>query len=359
MNKERMGRILQEMKNTGVPQMIVSDPVNIFYLTGKWIFPGERMLVLLLKTDGSAKLFVNELFPIHEDLGTENITLNDNQDAVGVLAPYIDKNDVIGIDKNWPARFLIRLMDLTGVTKFVDISNITDKVRQRKDKTEIDLMRESSRVNDIAVDKMIELVPKKYTEKKMGEILLETYRSMGAEEFSFDPIVAYGANGADPHHTTDATSQLKEGDSVVIDIGCKKDSYCSDLTRTVFYKRASEEQKKVYNIVRDANLKGIDKVKPGVRFCDIDAAARDYIESKGYGKYFTHRLGHSIGLEDHEVGDVSSVNENKVDEGMIFSIEPGVYLPGNFGVRVEDLVVVTKDGCEVLNKYSKDLCIVE
>ncbi len=358
MNKERLNRVLQEMNHVGVPQMIVSDPMNIFYLTGKWIFPGERLLVLYLKSDGSAKLFVNELFPIREDLGTENITLNDNQDAVEVLAKYVDKNSVMGIDKNWPARFLIRLMELTGSSKFVDIAKIMDKVRQKKDKTEIDLMREASRVNDIAVGKMIGLVPKRYTERKMGQLLLEIYREMGAEDFSFEPIVAYGPNGADPHHTTDAT-EIKEGDSVVIDIGCKKDSYCSDMTRTVFYKCASDEQKKVYNIVRDANLKGIDKVKPGVHFCDIDAAARDYIEAAGYGKYFTHRLGHSIGLEDHEVGDVSSVNTSPVEEGMIFSIEPGVYLPGNFGVRVEDLVVVTKDGCEVLNKYSKDLCIVE
>ena len=131
------------------------------------------------------------------------------------------------------------------------------------------------------------------------------------------------------------------------------------MTRTVFYKSASAEQKKVYEIVRDANLKAIDKVKPGVTFAELDAAARDYITEKGYGKYFTHRLGHSIGLEDHEVGDVSAVNMDVVVPGRVFSIEPGVYLPGNFGVRVEDLVIATEDGCEVLNHVSKDLTIVE
>ena len=131
------------------------------------------------------------------------------------------------------------------------------------------------------------------------------------------------------------------------------------MTRTVFYKSASAEQKKVYEIVRDANLKAIDKVKPGATFAELDAAARDYITEKGYGKYFTHRLGHSIGLEDHEVGDVSAVNTDVVVPGRVFSIEPGVYLPGNFGVRVEDLVIATEDGCEVLNHVSKDLTIVE
>ena len=130
------------------------------------------------------------------------------------------------------------------------------------------------------------------------------------------------------------------------------------MTRTVFYKSASDKAKEVYNIVREANEKAISIVKPGVRFCDIDAAARNYIEEKGYGKYFTHRTGHSIGIEVHDFGDVSSVNTDKVAPGMIFSIEPGIYLPGEFGVRIEDLVLVTEDGCEVLNKFSKDLTII-
>lgn len=359
MDKKRLNKVLNEMGNSGIEQMIISDPVNIFYLTGKWIFPGERMLVLYIKLGESVKLFVNELFPISEELGTENIMLNDSQDPVEVLAKYIDKNRVIGIDKNWPSRFLIRLMEITGVNKFINISKIIDKVRMRKDMHEIELMRESSRVNDIAVGKMIELIPNKYTEKKMGQMLKEIYEEQGAEDFSFEPIVAYGANGADPHHTTDDISVLKEGDSIVIDIGCKKNSYCSDITRTVFYKHVSDMQKKVYQIVLEANLRAIDKVKPGARFCDIDFAAREYIEDAGFGKYFTHRTGHSIGLEDHEFGDVSSVNTDTIDEGMIFSVEPGIYLPGDFGVRIEDLVLVTKEGCEVLNKYSKDLHVVE
>ena len=131
------------------------------------------------------------------------------------------------------------------------------------------------------------------------------------------------------------------------------------MTRTVFYKSISDHSREVYEIVKEANKRGIEKVKAGVRFCDIDAAARDYIIEKGYGKYFTHRLGHSIGIEVHDFGDVSSANTDKVQVGQIFSIEPGIYLPGDVGVRIEDLVIVTKDGCEVLNHYTKDLIIVE
>lgn len=112
-------------------------------------------------------------------------------------------------------------------------------------------------------------------------------------------------------------------------------------------------------MVKNANLNAISIVKEGVKFSDIDKAARDYIESKGYGKYFTHRTGHSIGIEDHDFGDVSSVNHEEVKEGMIFSIEPGIYIPGRIGVRIEDLVMVTKDGCKVLNSVTKDLLVIE
>jgi Xaa-Pro dipeptidase len=205
---------------------------------------------------------------------------------------------------------------------------------------------------------MVNLIINKYTEKHMGQLLMGIYEELGADGPSFDPIIAYGANCADPHHHPDH-SQLKEGDSIIIDIGCVKSSYCSDMTRTVFYKSVSDQAREVYHIVKEANERAIAMVQPGVRFCDIDQAARSYIEEKGYGQFFTHRTGHSIGIEVHDFGDVSSVNTDCVAPGMIFSIEPGIYLPGEFGVRIEDLVLVTEDGCKVLNNYTKDLIVIE
>ncbi len=358
MLQERLNKVLKIMALKKTPQMIVSDPAAIFYLTGKWILSGERMLVLYINLDGHNKLFINELFPISEDLGVEKIWFNDTQSPVEILARNIDKDKPMGIDKNWPAHFLIKLMKLKGGSTFVNGSEILDRVRMCKDEDEKDLMRAASKLNDTAVDKMIKLIPKKYSEKKMGKLLGDIWEEMDAEGHSFDPIIGYGANAADPHHELDE-SMVKEGDSVVIDIGCKMNSYCSDMTRTVFYKSVSDHSREVYNIVKEANKRGIEKVKAGVRFCDIDAAARDYISEKGYGKYFTHRLGHSIGIEVHDFGDVSSANTDKVQPGQIFSIEPGIYLPGDVGVRIEDLVIVTQDGCEVLNHYTKDLIIVE
>ncbi|MCB2356012.1 M24 family metallopeptidase [Clostridium estertheticum] len=358
MLKERLNKVLKIMEKDKIPQMIVSDPAAIFYLTGKWILSGERMLVLYINLDGQNKLFINELFPINEDLGVEKIWFNDTQSPVEILAKNIDKEAPMGIDKNWPAHFLIKLMNLKGGSTFVNGSEILDRVRMCKDENEKDLMRVASKLNDTAVDKMIKLIPKKYSEKKMGKLLSDIWDDMGTQGHSFDPIIGYGANAADPHHEMDE-STVKEGDSIVIDIGCKMNSYCSDMTRTVFYKTVSDHSREVYNIVKEANKRGIEKVKAGVRFCDIDAAAREYITEKGYGKYFTHRLGHSIGIEVHDFGDVSAANTDKVQVGQIFSIEPGIYIPGEVGVRIEDLVIVTKDGCEVLNHYTKDLIIVE
>ena len=145
---------------------------------------------------------------------------------------------------------------------------------------------------------------------------------------------------------------------MLFDLFSRKNNYWCDMTRTVFIGEASEQAREVYDTVLQANLRAIAAVKPGARFCDVDKAARDYITEKGYGPYFTHRTGHCIGQEVHEAGDVSSVNENVLKPGMIFSIEPGIYLEGKVGVRIEDLVLVTEEGCEVLNRADKALRII-
>ena len=358
MKQERVSKVLMELKNRGISQMVVSDPAAIFYLTEKWIYPGERMLVLYLNTNGEHKLFINELFPMYEDIGIEKVWFNDDDDSVEILSKHIQDGNVIGVDKNWPARFLLKLMEFKKESSFVNGSLVLDNVRSCKDKEEKQLMREASAINDLAVDQVIKNISKLQSEENMGQELLGIYKKLGAQGYSFDPIIAYGKNAADPHHEPDA-SMIKEGNSVIIDIGCKKNSYCSDMTRTVFYKNVSDRDREVYNTVLEANKRAISVIKPGVRFCDIDKAARSYIESKGYGKYFTHRTGHSIGIDCHEFGDVSAVNTNPVEKGMVFSIEPGIYISGEVGVRIEDLVLVTEEGCEVLNKYSKELIVVE
>ena len=149
---------------------------------------------------------------------------------------------------------------------------------------------------------------------------------------------------------------LKEGDCVLLDVGCIADSYCSDMTRTYFYKREPDAlQKEIYQLVRRANEEAEAMLKPGLPLCNIDKKARDIITEGGYGPMFTHRLGHFIGIEDHEAGDVSLANKNLTKAGNIFSIEPGIYVTGKAGVRIEDLVLITENGAEVLNHASKDI----
>ena len=359
MDQMKLQRIITSMKENDVPQLIVADPASICYLTGRMLNCGERMLALYLDVEGNHKFFIGKLFPQSTPIeGAEIVYFDDIDDYVGMLANCMRENTIVGIDKVWPAKFLLPLMSKLNATKFIDGSFIIDDIRQFKDEKEQELMREASKLNDSVMERLMPLVKEGYTELEMADKILEMYLEGGASGHSFDPIIGYGANAADPHHESD-NSKGKLGDSVVLDLGCVKDGYCSDMTRTVFLGEVSEKGKEVYEVVKEANLRGIAACKPGNRFCDVDNACRDYITEKGYGEYFTHRTGHSIGMECHEFGDVSSVNEAILKPGMIFSVEPGVYLPGEVGVRIEDLVLITEDGCEVLNNVTKDLIVIK
>lgn len=358
MDTTKLERIIKAMKEQDIPQMIISDPPAIYYLTGKWIMPGERLLALYLNVNGNHKLVINRLFPQEKDLGVELVWYDDIEDGVEILSRFVEKDKPIGIDKCWPARFLLRLQELGAGSRFVNGSLIVDYVRMVKDEREQQLMREASLANDRVMAQLIPLVGKGYTEVELDEKVRELYQKSGHSSVSFDPITAYGKSGADPHHMTDET-RGKRGDSVVLDIGGILNDYCSDMTRTVFLGEVSDKAREVYEVVKAAQQRGIEAAKPGNRMCDVDLACRNYIEEKGYGKYFTHRTGHSIGMEDHEYGDVSSVNTDIIKVGQCFSIEPGIYLmEEGIGVRIEDLVLITEDGCEVLNHFTKDLIVV-
>ncbi|MFV0363616.1 MAG: M24 family metallopeptidase [Suipraeoptans sp.] len=358
MDQNKLKRVLKSMEENKVPQMIISDPVAIFYLTGHWIHPGERLLALYLNVNGEHKMMINKLFPQEGDMGVDIIWYDDIDDGVEMLSKYVDKDKVMGIDKTWPSKFLIRLQELGGGSKFVNGSPIVDYIRMIKDEKEQALMIESSRINDIVMEKIIPYVVKGMTERELNAKVREIYKEMGCEDVSFDPITAYEKGAADPHHVTD-DSKGKTGDCVVLDIGGFKDNYASDMTRTVFIGKVSDRQREIYDIVNEACRRGIEAAKPGNRMCDVDLAARNYIEEKGFGKYFTHRTGHSIGLEDHEFGDVSSVNTDIIKPGQVFSVEPGIYIQDEgIGVRIEDLVLITEDGNKNLNHFTKDLIVV-
>lgn len=358
MDTGKLNRIVAKMKEQDMPQMIISDPTAIFYLVGKWILPGERMHALYINVDGDNHFVMNKLFPQTEDLGVPITYYDDIEDGVEILSQYVDKEKKIGVDKNWPAKFLLRLQELAPKCTYVNGSVIVDKVRQIKDETEHRLMKESAKKIDEVMSKLIPWVAKGLTERELNAKCLEFCEEVGFSGPSFDPITAYAKGAADPHHITD-DSKGKHGDCVVLDIGGTWKNYASDTTRTVFIGEVSERQRQIYNIVLEANKRGIAAAKPGNKMSDVDKAARDYITEQGFGEYFTHRTGHSIGLEDHEVGDVSLANDEIIEPGQCFSVEPGIYLyDEGIGVRIEDIVYITEDGCEVLNDYPKDSIIV-
>lgn len=218
-------------------------------------------------------------------------------------------------------------------------------------------MREASRKNDETLRRTIEGLREGMTEREVAAMYNAIGKELGASGPSFDTLICFGPNCAEPHHSSDDTV-LKRGDSVICDVGLTWNRYCSDMTRTVFFGEPTDEQRRVYEIVERANAAGRAAVRPGVPMKEFDRAARKVIEDAGYGKYFIHRTGHGIGLETHEPPDCSATNEVIARPGMVFSIEPGIYLPGRFGVRVEDLVAVTEDGCETLNALTKEMRIL-
>ena len=347
LKKERMNRILSIAPQK---QLLITDPCALFYLLGEWFYPGERFLGLIIHENEKPVLIINSLFYAGEDDQIETVYYSDTDRINEILKKYIHEDEALGVDKIMPARFLIPMIKEKLASSFELGSEAVDFTRAVKDEEEIALMRKSSEINDQAMAQFKGLIHEGVTEKEAASKIMDIYLSLGAEGFSFEPIVAFGKNAADPHHMPDDTV-VKEGDAVLFDVGCKYHGYCSDMTRTFFYKKGpSKEAENVYNLVRRANEEAEKMLKPGIPFCEVDKKARDIITAGGYGEYFTHRTGHGIGLSVHEPPDISASSQVIAQPGMVFSIEPGIYLPGQFGVRIEDLVAVTQDGCEVLNR---------
>ncbi len=354
---ERRKRVVERLKSNGISQMIIWDPASILYLTGEKVYAFERMWALYLADGREPVLFANKLFVLSGNTDVKVVWHTDVDDGAAQLAEYTNHEDVLGIDKVMPAKYLLALQEYGAATGYKNTSCYVDAVRGEKDEQERKLMIEASRINDLAMDRFKALIHDGVTEQEVAAQIEGIYKELGAQGNSFTPIVCFGANAANPHHEPDDTV-ITEGDVVLFDVGCIKDDYCSDMTRTFFYKTASDKQREVYEIVKNANLAGEAAMGPGKRFCDADSAARDLITEKGYGEYFTHRLGHSVGMEVHESGDVSSANTDKFTPGRCISCEPGIYLPEEFGVRIEDLCLITEDGVTVMNNYSKELEII-
>lgn len=230
-------------------------------------------------------------------------------------------------------------------------------LRASKSAEEIASMIKAQRISEAALEETLHIIKPGMTEREVAAELVYRMLRHGSEGNSFDPIVVTGAKTSMPHGVP-GDEVIKSGDFITMDFGSLKDGYCSDMTRTVAVGSASEEMKNVYSVVLEAQLAGIAAAKAGVPGKVIDGAARAVIEKAGYGEYFGHGFGHSLGLDIHEAPNANPRGETPMPEGAVVSAEPGIYLPGRFGVRIEDVMVLHNDGAEVITKAPKELIIL-
>lgn len=227
----------------------------------------------------------------------------------------------------------------------------------RKAEDEIERLRRAQRLTEAVFDEVVPLIAPGVTEQEIAAEIVYRHLRKGAERMAFDPIVAAGPNGALPHARA-GSRPLQRGDLLVIDVGGVLDGYASDMTRTVAVGEPGDEARRVYGVVLEAQQRALDAARAGMAASALDAAARDVIAEAGYGDYFGHSLGHGIGLQTHEWPSVSFRNDAPLPERAVVTIEPGVYLPGRLGVRIEDMVVLYADGAENLTATPKDLLIL-
>lgn len=280
--------------------------------------------------------------PIHEEVAQQ-------VERLGIKRLGFEQDHVVfGMYKQYEQALKTEIVPLTGVV---------EKLRLIKTDSEIKILKEAADIADAAFKHILDFIQPGRTELEVSNELEFFMRNAGAQSSSFDIIVASGKRSALPHGV--ATNKLIEkGDFVTMDYGALHKGYVSDITRTVSVGEPSEQLKEIYQITLDAQLLAMEKIRPGLTGKEADAIARDYITSKGYGEYFGHSLGHGIGLEVHEGPGLSSRSTVTLLENMVVTVEPGIYLPGIGGVRIEDDTLLTENGNETLTHSAKDLIIL-
>lgn len=363
---QRLENFSNWLKETGQTFAFVHTPSNVFYLSGFHTDPHERLLGLFVFPDQNPFLV------------TPGMEVSQARDAGW-------KHDIIGHgDADNPWDLIHTALKERGITeaKHVAIEKVTlayeraEQIMQRypgltftsaeeklnelrliKDDQELKVLREAAELADFGVETGIKALREGVTEMEVLATIEYELKKKGIREMSFSTMVLFGEKAGQPHGNP-GDRKLKKGDLVLFDLGVVHNGYCSDITRTVAYKEVNEKQKEIYDIVLNAQLETLNISKPGTRLGDLDKKARDIITNGGYGDHFPHRIGHGIGIEVHEYPSMSENNDNLLQEGMTYTIEPGIYVPEIGGVRIEDDVLVTADGYETLTKFPKDLQIV-
>jgi Xaa-Pro aminopeptidase len=354
---ERTERLGASLEGAGIDLMLVTNLVNLRYLTG---FSGSNGLALV---GPATRVFVSDFRYIEQaavevDRSFDRITAA--QDLIADLAALLPDGELsLGFESEHTsvARHAAMRELLPERVTLVPVTQLVEKLRVIKDEHEIKLMTEATRIADDAFESLVAGGLKGRTERDLALALEHDMRLRGASGPSFSSIVAAGPHGALPHAQPRDVS-VKEGDLVVIDWGAVFDGYCSDCTRTVAVGEIGADAREAYELVLSAQIEGLDAVRAGGDGKAIDRVVRDIIDGAGHKEHYGHGLGHGVGLEIHEAPTLSQRSTSTLEAGTVVTVEPGVYLPGRFGIRIEDLVVVGADGIRILTSLPKALRVV-
>ena len=351
-----IAQIAAKLPEYGLDAMLITSEPGEYYALG---FHGEG---LLLVTQNGAQYSTDSRYIEAAQAQVTGVELKLTTPDVGHLAlalEYIKANKLekVGFESGY--------MSVDDYHNYADklpclltpAQKLLGELRAAKDEEELAAMREAQRITDAAFQEILKFLKPGLTEKEVAARIVYELLKNGGEKVSFDPIVAAGANGSKPHAIPGDTV-IQEGMFVTMDFGCMYGGYCSDMTRTVAVGQPTEEMKAVYNIVLEAQLAGIAAARAGATGQEVDGAARKVIQDAGYGPYFGHGFGHSLGLEIHEAPNANSKSQVPFPVGAAISAEPGIYLPGKFGVRIEDVLFLKEGGCEDITKSPKELMIL-
>jgi Xaa-Pro dipeptidase len=351
----RIEKILTHLNELEVEAILVTKPENRFYVSK---FTGSAGVVLL---SGKGNVFISDFR--YKDQAQDEVTnfevVIHNGDIFQSIANEIERLGIKSLAVEENAITLNTYMELKSHTniEIKPLKNVIEKTREIKEEVEIDKIKKAVHIADQAFSYILDVLQPGLTEKEVKDELELYMRRLGATSSSFNMIVASGKRSALPHGV--ATNKVIEhGDMVTLDFGAVFEGYCSDITRTVGVGTVDKEFEKIYNIVLEALKRGTEGIKKGVPTSHIDDLTRNYIKDQGYGEYFGHSTGHGLGLEVHEPLRLSEKSEETLQSGMIVTIEPGIYIPGFGGCRIEDDILVTDEGYEILSKSSRELVIL-
>jgi Xaa-Pro aminopeptidase len=355
--EQRTDRLVRELQASGIDAFFAWSPVTMSYLHGFGEGGGERFLLLAVREDGDVRMICPALSETQaKRSGIKDVRpWRDGEDPLehfrSLVGDWNLKTGVVAVDDELPAHMLLAMQAAMPDAILRTGSELTSKLMRVKDAQELEYMDRAARIADDALGEGLRAIRPGATELDVEAAINEAMRRLGGKPAFC--IVAAGANGAEPHHLSDQTA-LQRGDVVVLDFGCTVAGYYSDITRMAAVGEASDEAKKVYEIVLRAHRAARNAIRPGVTAESVDSAARAVIEDAGFGKQFMHRLGHGIGMRGHEEPNMVAGNRHLLEVGNCFSVEPGIYLPGKFGVRIENIVTVTESGHRSLNDEPED-----